>query len=217
LKKSFIVHIDSLAVLDDLTDEQAGKLFKAMKSHQLQEPLDLDPITKIAFSPFKAQFERDNAKYLQTIEKNKENGKKGGRPTKAKKPTGLSDKPEKPPKGDSDSDSDSKNVSKSDSEVQKTSRFAPPTQQEVGNYFLERGSHNALHESEKFIDFYESKGWMVGRNKMKCWKSAVRNWMKRSNETNQPESQNTQTLLTDRSWADGMVGQDLSLTIKEVI
>ena len=31
-------------------------------------------------------------------------------------------------------------------------------------------------DPEKFIDFYESKGWMVGKNKMKDWKAAVRTW-----------------------------------------
>ena len=31
-------------------------------------------------------------------------------------------------------------------------------------------------DPEKFIDFYESKGWMVGKNKMKDWRAAVRTW-----------------------------------------
>lgn len=67
----------------------------------------------------------------------------------------------------------------------KTKRFLAPTSQEVGNYFLERGSTNAMVESDKFIDFYTSKNWMVGKNKMKDWKSAVRNWIRRTNENNQ--------------------------------
>jgi len=93
----------------------------------------------------------------------------------------------------------------------RASRFAPPTQQEAGNYFLEKGSPDAMNEADKFIDFYESKGWMVGKNKMKCWKAAIRNWLKRSNQANQPVNQDTTNLLTDRSWADGIVSQDISL------
>lgn len=31
-------------------------------------------------------------------------------------------------------------------------------------------------DAERFVDFYSSKGWMVGKNKMKDWKAAVRNW-----------------------------------------
>ena len=57
------------------------------------------------------------------------------------------------------------------------SRFTPPTYQEAFDYFSERGFANKL-ESDKFIDFYEMKGWMVGKTKMKDWKAAVRNWTK---------------------------------------
>lgn len=51
--------------------------------------------------------------------------------------------------------------------------FAPPTVDEVRAYCIERG--NGV-DPEKFIDFYEMKDWMVGKNKMKNWKAAVRNW-----------------------------------------
>ena len=62
-RKSFLIHIDSLDILDDLTDEQAGQLFKAIRSHQTGETLELSPLVKIAFSPFKNQFNRDDEKY----------------------------------------------------------------------------------------------------------------------------------------------------------
>jgi len=52
-------------------------------------------------------------------------------------------------------------------------RFVPPTFEEVSNYCIER---NNSVDIEKFINFYESKGWMVGKNKMKSWKASVRTW-----------------------------------------
>lgn len=52
-------------------------------------------------------------------------------------------------------------------------RFTPPLLQEVKDYCLERKN---LVNVEKFHGFYESKGWMVGKNKMKDWKAAIRNW-----------------------------------------
>lgn len=52
-------------------------------------------------------------------------------------------------------------------------RFVPPTLEEVANYCKERNNNI---EPEAFIDFYESKGWMVGKNKMKDWKACIRNW-----------------------------------------
>jgi len=109
-RKSFLIYIDSLPVLDDLTDEQAGKLFKAISSYHKGEDLELDSLTKIAFSPFKSQFIRDDEKYKKIVERNKNNGLKGGRPKNEdnpEKPSGLNGNPENPQKADSDSDSDS--------------------------------------------------------------------------------------------------------------
>ena len=65
------------------------------------------------------------------------------------------------------------------------SRFVPPTVSEVSDYFSERGGDPA--EAERFVDFYESKGWLVGKAKMKSWKASVRNWISR-NRTEKPRN-----------------------------
>lgn len=52
-------------------------------------------------------------------------------------------------------------------------RFIPPTIEDVASYCLER--NNGV-DSVKWHNFYSSKGWMVGSNKMKDWKAAVRTW-----------------------------------------
>lgn len=54
-------------------------------------------------------------------------------------------------------------------------RFCPPTLEEVKAYCAEK-EYNI--DAERFIDFYTSKGWFVGKNKMKDWQAAVRNWHK---------------------------------------
>lgn len=64
-------------------------------------------------------------------------------------------------------------------EKKKTTRFVPPTFEEVRDYCLERNNNV---DPEAFIDFYSSKGWMVGRNKMQDWKAAVRTWEKHDNK-----------------------------------
>lgn len=51
-------------------------------------------------------------------------------------------------------------------------RFTPPTLAEVQSYVAER--HSPV-DPQEFIDFYESKGWMVGKAPMKNWKAACRN------------------------------------------
>lgn len=66
----------------------------------------------------------------------------------------------------------------SDNNRAKSKRFVPPTIDEVKDYCFERGNDI---DAESFIDFYESKGWMVGKNKMKDWKAAIRTWEKGRN------------------------------------
>lgn len=62
----------------------------------------------------------------------------------------------------------------------KSRRFSPPNLEECMSTFEETGSTS--DEGEKFFNFYTSKGWLVGRAKMKDWKAAARNWIKRNND-----------------------------------
>ena len=65
---------------------------------------------------------------------------------------------------------------------EKTKRsFAPPSVEDVENYCKEKGykTVNAM----AFVAFYESKGWKVGKDKMKNWKSAVAGWEARNQQT----------------------------------
>lgn len=63
-------------------------------------------------------------------------------------------------------------------------RFTPPSVDEVRAYCSERKNNI---DPQTFIDFYESKGWFVGKNKMKDWKAAVRTWEKRNNTPKQTQ------------------------------
>ncbi|WP_373804335.1 DUF4373 domain-containing protein [Bacteroides heparinolyticus] len=70
----------------------------------------------------------------------------------------------------------------------KRTAFVPPTIEEVKAYIQEKGYPV---DAERFIDFYTSKGWMVGKNKMKDWKAAVRTWSKGNNTVHSPRPQGT--------------------------
>ena len=61
----------------------------------------------------------------------------------------------------------------------KNKRFTPPSREEVQAYCMERGNQV---DADAFIDFYTSKGWMVGKNPMKDWKACVRTWEKRDSQ-----------------------------------
>lgn len=61
----------------------------------------------------------------------------------------------------------------------RSARFVPPSPDEVQRYCDER--HNGIVGSE-FCDFYASKGWMIGKTRMKDWKAAIRTWERKRQE-----------------------------------
>lgn len=84
--------------------------------------------------------------------------------------------------------------------VKKRKQFKPPSVEEVKDYCIERNNNV---NAEAFVDFYESKGWMVGKNKMKDWKAAVRNWERSENKktsyTSKEDAIKTRVSVVD-SW-----------------
>lgn len=63
-------------------------------------------------------------------------------------------------------------------------KFSKPSLEEVKKYCQER---NNKVDAESFINYYESVGWKVGKNKMRDWKAAVRTWERRNNNQNKRE------------------------------
>ena len=65
----------------------------------------------------------------------------------------------------------------------KEQNIIPPTLEMVSNYCKER---NNKIDPDNFINFYQSKNWMIGKNKMKDWQAAIRTW-EMNNKSKQPE------------------------------
>ena len=86
----------------------------------------------------------------------------------------------------------------------KAKRFTPPTLEEVTAYCIERGNNV---DAQHFIDYYTSNGWLVGKNKMKDWKAAVRTW-ERNGYSNKKQAANTKAQELDNfyntasAWAE---------------
>lgn len=76
---------------------------------------------------------------------------------------------------------DSISLSKDKHINNKGGSFKKPTVEEVHQYCNDRKNKVC---ADAFIDFYESKNFMIGKNKMKDWKACVRTWERRSNKTN---------------------------------
>ena len=73
----------------------------------------------------------------------------------------------------------------------KSHGFTPPTLEEVAEYCKQR---NNSVDPQKWYDFYSAKGWMIGKNKMKDWKAAVRTWEK-SNDFGNGRSKSSNPFL----------------------
>ena len=151
------VWVDFREVLEPLDDSEKGRLFVAMLDYAAgEEQIKLSGNERFLWAVAKQQIDRMRAEN----ERLKVNGSKGGRPKKQeeqKKPTESKPVEQKP----------------------KETRFTPPTLEEVKAYFKEKGAED---ESERFMDFYASKGWKVGDQKMKDWKASVRNWIRGSSQ-----------------------------------
>ena len=182
------VFVDTSATIDLLSDAEAGRLLKSLLHYAVDgEGDELTGQEKLVFAMLRAQMDRDAASYQSYVDKQRTNGKKGGRPRNPEKPNETQPNPENPSlfsktqksqekKEDKDKDKDEdKDRTKKKSVGVASPRFTPPSLSEVENYCLER--KNGV-DASRFVDFYASKGWKVGNQPMKDWKAAVRTWEK---------------------------------------
>lgn len=129
------------------------------------------------FRLVKPQLEANNKRYM--------NGQRGGAPRgnqNARK--NNQETTEKQPKNNQKQPKEKEKEKEKAKEKERISRFKPPTLEEVQTYVREN-KYNV--DAERFIDYYESNGWRVGKNPMKDWKAAVRNWNRKTdlNKTEQ--------------------------------
>jgi len=82
-KESFLLFDDSLDILNDLTDTQAGKLFKAIKAYRSNDEVLLDNLLQIAFIPIRNQIKRNSIKYDEICKKRAISGALGGKQKQA--------------------------------------------------------------------------------------------------------------------------------------
>ena len=163
-KKSFLLYCDIIHTVEQLTDEQAGDLFRHILRYvNDQNPQSDSVITKIAFEPIKQALKRDLDKYKSICERNSDNAKKRWDATAS----------DRIPKHTKNADIDIDIDIDIDKDIKVNKGFVKPSIEEIKTYMIEIGMTDI---SEKWFDYYESNGWLVGKNKMKNWKAAVRTW-----------------------------------------
>ena len=174
-KKSFLLYCDQQGVFNQLPDAIAGKLIKHIFSFVNDEnPICDDLLLTIAFEPIKQALKRDLRKYDKYVDKQSINGAKGGRPKQVDETQITQRFLQEPKKADSVSVSVSDTVS--DNKKQRDV-FNKPSIVDIQNYMTEIGMNDI---AEKWFDYYESNGWLVGKNKMKSWRHSVSGWIART-------------------------------------
>lgn len=180
-KKSFIAYSDWYEMFKALPDDVAGKLIKHIFSYVNDEnPSTDDFIINALFAQVKSTLKRDLVKWEEQRQQRSEAGKRSAeiRLTKFNERSTTVNETERNSTVSvnvSDNVNDSVNVkeeNKSDKPTH-TLKFIKPTIDEIKEYCTSRSNRV---DAIKFFNFYESKGWMVGKNKMKDWQAAVRNW-----------------------------------------
>lgn len=193
MKKSFLLYIDSLEVLNVLTDEQAGQLFKAIRCHQLGIEFESEPIIQIALTSFIQNFKRDDEKYLMIVERNRANGLKNSKlkyetQKTQRDPVGSNGIQSGPLVTDSDNDNDSDIENDIKEKKDKKKKFQPPTLEEVKSWFIENGS--TAEAGAKAWQYYTDGEWIDSKGTpVKNWRQKMRGgrWLEDKPKANKPE------------------------------
>ena len=184
-KKSFVLYHDIRTPLELLTDEQRGKLFIALLDYSEHGELpDFDGALLMAFAFIRTSLDRDAEAWAEKRAKRAEAGRNGGLAKAANASIASGAKqsvanlavnvpapaPVPVPVNLSTTTGGGRGTA---DKPPRAARFTPPTVDEVRDYCQELG--NSV-DPERFVDFYASKGWLVGKTKMKDWRAAVRSW-----------------------------------------
>ena len=155
--------------------EQRGALFTAILSRAAGEDIpELDSITAIAFSFISSQLDRDFAKWEDTRAKRVAAGREGGKASgKTRKQKQANEAVNVDVNGNVNGDVDSVCIGQPSVAEDTRSNFVPPTVEEVEAYCRERKNNIS---PQRFIDYYEARGWMLGNTPMESWKAAIRSW-----------------------------------------
>lgn len=187
MKESFILYNSFYEPIKALKNEQLGKLLRAIFNYTINGEITQEDDILVAFMFIKNEIDKNNEKWQEEKRKRSEAGKKGMASRWNKSDNNVIDSYSKDNSviNDITNITDNVYVDVNDNvnvndikENIKRKVFKKPSIKEIQNYCNER--NNGIN-AEAFYDFYESKNWYVGKNKMKDWEACIRTWEKRQN------------------------------------
>lgn len=192
-KPNFLYYTDWAEQLLSFPADLRLKIDDAVKRYVLygEEPTDRDVLYSM-FGLMRAQIDRDRAKYADVCNKNSENANKRWKNERMRSHTnGCNRMRSNAVDADNDNDDDNDKIKKlpigSKESAAKPRRgttkrtaFVVPSLEIVKDYFstIKGGDTDA----ECFYDYFTANGWRTGKNPIKDWKAAARNWMRRKSE-----------------------------------
>jgi hypothetical protein len=185
-KKSFILYCDIMNVVDKLTDEQAGRLFKhILKYVNDQNPVIDDILLDVAFEPIKQALKRDLVKYEEKKDKRRISGKQGANKrwqnmanAKNAMPNIANAKSEWQTIAniaDSVSVSVNDNVNVNDS-VSVINKQKTPNLEQVINKFI--SLEGTTEMAERYFSTNESRGWVYNGSPIVNWEASIPAYIK---------------------------------------
>ncbi len=175
----FCCYHDYLTKTRNLSDSELGRLFRALMTYSATgEKTQLNGREEMAFDFISIDIDTAKERYTAKCAKLKANGEAANATKCHQMP------PNAPQERRKKKEDNPLTPLQGDEGVQSRSRFTPPAPDEVSAYCQER--HNGI-DGKEFCDFYASKGWIIGKSKMKDWKAAVRTWERSRQQTAPPE------------------------------
>lgn len=179
MRDSFIFYRSFQDAIDACSQEDQLTIYKAIANYALdrKEP-ELSGVAKVCWVLIKPQLDANWKRYDNGC-KGGDYGSKGGAPKGNRNAYKGKTTP-----NNNVNDNVNLNDNKNDKDIIETKvstkRFTKPTLEEIKNYIAE---NSYTVDAERFLDYYESNGWRVGKNPMKNWKAAVRSWQRQNNES----------------------------------
>lgn len=187
MRESIVFYRSFYEAIKELPAEEFRNAVMAIMEYGLNDSeIDTSGVAKAILIMAKPQIDKNNKRYENglrggTKPKQNQNGTKTEpnpnqtvtkvEPTPNQNGTKAEPKRTNPEPNDNDNVNDNVNDIKESEE--KKPRFYPPTLEELKKYIADN-KYNV--DPERFIDYYTANGWTVGKNRMKDWKAAVRNW-----------------------------------------
>lgn len=201
--ESFVFYRSFRDAISEMSDENKLATLLAICDYALYgvEPKLKDAMARAVFTVARPSIDANKGR--------RANGKKGGRPPK--KPM-VSDFENQWISKSESTETETETVSEAETDTgangagKPPARFRPPSVEDVKMYCDKKGYHV---DAESFVAFYASKGWYIGKNKMKNWKQALITWEKRGESHGNIQQRTIERRPgDDRDWTAGFHAPD---------